>query len=318
MPNQYITSKVYSIRYEAQDINSIELRPNGESLFPSFEPGAHISLHLPNGISRSYSLISAPQDRERYVIAVLLDRNSRGGSSWIHRNLRVGDEIKLSIPRNNFPVDLSAPKSVLLAGGIGVTPILSIYRELLAREKEAELIYCARSRVEAALLDTLMSLGGRTHCHFDEEAGNRPDIETLLKGYDKDTHFYCCGPTPMLDSFEAVCRKLGYGSVHTERFTSAAIVSEDSAGDYYEVELARSGITLNIAPGEKLLDRLLDAGVDVDYSCQEGICGACEVSVIDGEVDHRDSILSEDERIANTKMLVCVSACKNTKLTLDI
>ncbi|MDO6462336.1 PDR/VanB family oxidoreductase [Granulosicoccaceae sp. 1_MG-2023] len=317
MSEQTITARVHAIRYEAAGINSIELRPCGDAVFPAFEPGAHIDLHLPNGIRRSYSLLNSPQEQGRYVVAVLRDRHSRGGSAWIHRELRVGDELPLSGPRNLFPLDMSASRSVLLAGGIGVTPILCMYRALMQAGAQVELIYCARSRAEAALLDEITALGGRVQFHFDDEAG-APDLQSLLGGHAPDTHFYCCGPTPMLDSFEAVCERLGYRNVHTERFTAADVAPSAEARDSYEVELVQSGKTLLVEAGQSLLDQLLEAGVDVGFACREGICGSCEVAVIEGEVDHRDSVLSDSERAANSVMMVCVSGCKSKKLSLDL
>lgn len=316
--NTTMSALVHTVRYEAKGINSIDLRPLSDSGFPQFEAGSHIDLHLPNGITRSYSLLNSPDDSNRYVVGVLRDQKSRGGSEWIHTQLRVGSELKISAPRNNFPMDMEAVNSVLVAGGIGITPILCMYRELLKNGREAELIYCARSRAEAALLEEIKALGGKVRYHFNDEAGTLPDLEALLHGYGKDTHFYCCGPTPMLDSFEAVCERLGYPQVHIERFAAVEVAPSEDAQDSYEVELAKSGTSLQIQPGETLLERLEEAGVDVDCSCREGVCGSCEVAVLDGEIDHRDGVLTKDERAANNTMMVCVSGCKSKKLVLDL
>ncbi|MDP2547603.1 PDR/VanB family oxidoreductase [Oceanobacter sp. 4_MG-2023] len=318
MADKNIVALVHGIRYEAQGIIRIELRPLADAVFPSFEPGAHIDLHLPCGINRSYSLLGSPHTLDRYVVAVLRDQNSRGGSAWIHDKLRVGTELVISAPRNHFPVDASAQKNVLLAGGIGITPIFCMYRELLLKGSSPVLIYCARSRAEAAMLDEITALGGKVYYHFDDESGSTPDLQALLRGYDKDSHFYGCGPVAMLDAFHAACEQLGYEFVHIERFTAAEIAASADARTSYEVELAQSGQTLQIQAGENLLNRLLDAGVDVGFACQEGLCGSCEVTVIDGEVDHRDSVLSPSEQATNTTMMVCVSGCKSAKLTLDL
>ncbi len=312
-----LTVLVHTIRLEAQGIVSVELRsPTGDEL-PPFEAGSHIDLHLPNGLVRSYSLFNSPQERHRYVVGVLNDRNSRGGSRFVHEQLRVGSTIKIAPPRNNFELDESAPKSVLLAGGIGVTPIFCMYNRLRDIGKPVELIYCARSRKEAAFVEELVASGGKVTLRFDDEAGGPPNLRELLASHPADTHFYCCGPTPMLDAFEAACKELGYPNVHIERFAAAGEVTASQEGSY-QVELAKSGKVIDVPAGMSLLDALLEAGIDADYSCREGVCGACETAVLDGIPDHRDSVLTERERESNKTMMVCVSGCKGSKLVLDL
>ncbi|WP_430447442.1 MAG: PDR/VanB family oxidoreductase [Pseudomonas piscis] len=313
-----LNARVQSLHYEAQGIISIELRPVGDTRFPAFEAGAHIDLHLANGLVRSYSLLNAPSDEGRYQVGILRDRNSRGGSEYIHSQLRVGMTLSISAPRNNFALDLGAGHSVLVAGGIGITPIYCMLRQLLALGKSVELLYCARSREEAALVATIDQLGAAVRYHFDVEQGLPPDLANYLAGYPGDTHFYCCGPTPMLDAFETTCERLGYAHAHIERFSAGKLTVSEDARSQYSVELRKSGRTLTVDSGQSLLQVLLDAGCDIDHSCQEGVCGSCETRVLEGDIDHRDAVLSKTERAANRSMMVCVSGCKSQRLVLDL
>ncbi|MFJ4351995.1 PDR/VanB family oxidoreductase [Pseudomonas sp. NPDC089428] len=313
-----VSALVHTLRHEADGIISVELRPWGDTVFAPFEAGAHIDLHLPNGLVRSYSLLNSPSDKGRYVVGILRDRSSRGGSRYVHEQLRVGTQLTISQPRNHFALDTRASHSVLVAGGIGITPIYCMFRQLLALGRSAELIYCARSRREAALLEPLAGLGAKVLYHFNDEKGSLPDLAHYLAGRSSDTHFYCCGPTPMLDAFEAVCEQLGYAHAHIERFSAVEVAAADDALASYSVTLSKSGKTLNVEPGLNLLDVLLEAGCDIDYSCREGVCGSCETRVLEGDIDHRDGVLTKAERAANGSMMVCVSGCKSRRLVLDL
>jgi vanillate O-demethylase ferredoxin subunit len=303
------------MRFEAQGIVSVELRPAGGGDLPAFEAGSHIDLHLANGIVRSYSLSNSPDERHRYVVGVLNDRKSRGGSRYVHEQLRVGAMISISAPRNNFALDESAAHSVLIAGGIGITPISCMFGRLRALDKSAELFYCARSRSEAAFADRLLQQAGAS-VHFDDEQGAPPDLRSYLAGKPKDAHFYCCGPTPMLNAFESICAELGLPNVHIERFAAEKV--EAVQGGSYVAELARSKQSITVPAGKSLLDALLDAGIAVDHSCREGVCGACETKVLEGEPEHRDGVLSKSERASGKTMMVCVSGCKGARLVLDV
>jgi ferredoxin-NADP reductase len=323
MSSSTLNALVHTMRHEAEGVISIELRQApGTEPFPSFEPGAHIDLHLPNGLVRSYSLLNSVTDSRRYVVGVLNDRNSRGGSRYVHQQLRVGTTLPISAPRNNFVLHESAPRSVLLAGGIGVTPLLCMLKRLATLNRPADFIYCARSRKEAAFTEEIDALAGtdiRVSWHFDDERGGPPDLRELLAGHSPDTHLYSCGPGPMLDAFERACEELGYANTHIERFAAVPANLEVPSGmQTYSVELRRSGKTLEVPAGMSLLDALLNAGVPHDYSCREGVCGSCETKVLAGEVDHRDSILTKAERTANKTMMVCVSGCKRGPLVLDL
>ena len=220
MSTPTLQALVYNLRHEARGIISVEFRPaTADVSFPAFEAGSHIDLHLGNGLIRSYSLVNAATDRQRYVVGVLHDPKSRGGSRYVHEQLRVGMTVPISVPRNNFKLDESAERSVLVAGGIGVTPIFCMLQRLVALGKQVDFIYCARSRLEAAFLAGIEAFAGeqiRIHWHFDEEHGKAPDLKSLLAGHSPDTHLYCCGPTPMLDAFENTCKTLGYVNAHVE------------------------------------------------------------------------------------------------------
>jgi ferredoxin-NADP reductase len=312
---------VHTMRHEADGVMGVELRPvGGGGEFPAFDAGAHIDLHLGNGLIRNYSLVNPPTERGRYVIGVLRDRASRGGSRYVHETLRVGARLDISAPRNNFPLHEDAPYTVLVAGGIGITPILCMARRLQALGKPSELMLFARSRSSAAFVDELHALGVPLTLHFDDEQGGPPDLRKLLARCEHGSraHYYACGPAVMLDTFEQVCAGLGYGNAHIERFAPVEVKAASDARANYSVELKRSGRVIEIAPGRSLLQTLLDGGVAVEYSCGEGVCGTCETRVLEGMPDHRDSVLSASERAGNRCMMVCVSGCKSERLVLDL
>jgi ferredoxin-NADP reductase len=313
-----LNARIRTIRHEAERILSIELVPANGDAFPPFAPGAHIDLHLSNGITRSYSLVNSPDETGRYVIGVLHDEKSRGGSRHVHEQLRCGSIVEIGKPRNNFALDESAASTVLIAGGIGITPMLCMYRRLREAGRDVRLVYCSRNRKQAAFLDELSTLGGDIQLHFDDEHDGRPfDLTAFLAQQGDNVHAYCCGPNAMLNGFETACAAAGIGNVHIERFAASAPVA-DVAQAGYTVELARSGRTLDVPAGKPLLDVLLEANVDVEYSCREGLCGACETRVLGGCPEHRDSVLTQSERNAGNVMMICVSGAKSGTLVLDL
>ena len=315
-----LNALVHTLRYEAEATFSIELRPVDGGEFPAFEAGAHIDLHLPNGLVRSYSLLNDARERHRYVVAVLKDRASRGGSRYVHEQLRVGSVIKIGAPRNAFKLHEEAAHTVLVAGGIGITPLLCMARRLRSLGRSVELLYFARTRKHAAFIDNINALGIPVHWHFDEQAGGPPDIKALLasRAVKAQAHYYACGPAVMLDAFEKCCAELGYTQAHVERFSPVEVAADKDARSTYTVHLQRSGRDIVVMPELSLLKALKAAGCNVPSSCEEGVCGACETQVLAGVPDHRDSVLSPAEKAASKSMMICVSGCKSESLTLDI
>lgn len=311
-----VAARVLQMRMESEGVISVELAAQDGAQLPAYEPGAHIDVHLPNGLVRSYSLCG--NDPRSYRIGVLKDRASRGGSAYIHEQLRVGAVIDISVPRNNFPLHAHAKHSVFIAGGIGITPILAMLRHLSRSRASIELIYAARTRQEAAFLGEIEALGIPTTLHFDNEQGSAPDIRGILSRYPADTHFYACGPASMLDAYEAVAQELGLDHCHMERFTSKEIGASSQARESFRVILSRSGQSFDVTNGKSILDTLLDAGINVAHGCRQGICGTCKTSVLRGTPDHRDSVLSAKEHAAGNVMTVCVSGCQSEELVLDL
>lgn len=306
--------RVHMLRTIADGIVEIELRSNDVTL-AQVDAGSHINLHLPGGLIRSYSLINPNDVSGRYLLAVALDATSRGGSSYIHTMLHLGDMIGVSGPRNNFPLAQDNAPSVLIAGGIGITPIWAMIQQLETLGREWTLFYAARTRRGAAYLDMLLErYSDKVTAHIDEETGGIPDITSFIDRASADAHLYCCGPEPMLDAFEAATATRAPDLVHLERFKGNGNVAVGG----FTVVLASSGASYLVAEGSSILDTLLDAGLDIAHSCADGICGTCLTKVVAGIPDHRDGILTKEERASNEKMLICVSGCKGDRLILDL
>ncbi|MBM3347573.1 MAG: oxidoreductase [Betaproteobacteria bacterium] len=306
---------VHASAWEAPDIRSYELRQPTGGVLPAFTAGAHVDLTLPSGLVRSYSLVNSQTERHRYVIAIQKDRASRGGSRWLHDNLRVGDLLNVAGPRNNFALDETAPHSVLIAGGIGITPIVSMIDRLEALDRSWELVYCARKRAGAAFLAVLDGKP-RVRCNYDEEPGGRMlDILAVVAAAPADAHFYCCGPLQMLETFERVTRHLPRECVHVEYFSAKEAPAREGG---FTLVLTKSGREVAVPAGKTILDALKDVGINVAHSCTEGICGTCETRVVEGTPDHRDLILTPEERAANKTMMVCCSGSKSERLVLEL
>lgn len=317
---QTLKVRVKSITYEAEGISSYDLRPLSGSKLPPFTAGAHIDLHLPSGLIRSYSLVNPQCERDRYVIAVNKDRATRGGSRYIHESVRPGDTLTIAPPRNSFPLAEHSPETVLIAGGIGITPLWCMIQRLEELGSSWQLYYSARARQNAAFLDKLRALGEiqqrKIALHFDEEAaGTLLDITSVVERAPPNAHLYCCGPAPMLRAFERATASRPSEYVHLEHFSAA---EGTAAGGGFTVVLARSARTMEVPAGKTILDTLLEHGIDVPHSCKEGVCGTCETNVIEGTPDHRDLVLSKAERAANTTMMICCSGCKGESLVLDL
>jgi vanillate O-demethylase ferredoxin subunit len=314
--------RIDQIRYEAADILSFLLRRCDGRDFEPVDPGAHIDVHLGNDLMRSYSLSNGLGDDGAYRITVARDANSKGGSVFMHERIRVGQTIEISEPRNNFALAQDADLSVFIAGGIGVTPFLPMMRRLNESGKRWRLHYSARTPERAALLQEIAQLavagGGEFLQNFDEvPGGTMLDLPALLSAVSPGTHVYCCGPTGMLDAFRkaAATAALPDDHVHFEYFSSNI---EGATEGGFTVVMAQSGREVVIAPGQTILHALNDAGANIAYSCEEGVCGACETRVIEGVPDHRDVILTDSERAAGKTMMVCCSGSKSPRLVLDL
>jgi len=320
MPPDPLPLRVRAITWEAEGILGFELVPlAADTLLPPVAAGAHINLQLQPGLQRSYSLLN-PGERHRYCIAVNQDAHSRGGSRHLHAQVRPGDVLVVSPPANNFPLDEAAPHSLLIAGGIGITPILAMARRLSALGRPWQLAYAARSRSSAAFVPTLQALAdeadARLQLHFDDEHGGRPlDLAALITDAPRDAHLYCCGPLPMLAAFEAASAAWPRPQVHLEYF--AAKDAPATAGGY-TVTLQRSGRSVTVRPGQSLLASVRALGIEPPYACEQGICGTCEVRVLAGTPDHRDLVLSDAEKAANDRMMICCSGAQSATLVIDL
>jgi tetrachlorobenzoquinone reductase len=321
-PEDSLRVRLNAIRYEAENINAYEfVAPDGAEL-PPFTAGAHIEVDLGNGMTRCYSLSNAPSDRKRYVIAVAMDANGKGGSRYFHEHAQVGKTYRIVQPRNNFPLAASDGKSVLIAGGIGITPIWSMARHLEESDRPWKMYYRARGRRYAALLGDPFYAEHKEKIEvvYDDDLvsqgiGFGDYIPAIVNREGNGCHFYCCGPAGMLENFKQATSHLPPESVHLEHFGA---VAEKSQTGGFDLILAKCGVTVKVQPGKTILDTLLDNGIDVMNSCREGVCGACEVRVVDGIPDHRDAILSDAEKAAGKTMFVCCSGSLSPSLTLDL
>lgn len=313
--NELIDVRLIAIRYLARDTLSFEFsRPDGKPL-PTCAAGAHIGVHLNDSLVRQYSLTIAEESPSSYFIGVKRNAQSKGGSHYMHESLKVGTVVKIEQPRNNFPLNESAEHSVLIAGGIGITPIWCMLQRLMLLGKKFTVYYSCRSRGDAAFLNELLKVEN-ANLHFDEETpGKFLDLSAIVASAPKRAHFYCCGPLPMLASFEAATAGLPYEEVHLEYFTAKQASAAEGG---YKIELKKSGKSFTIPAGKSILHVLRDAGVSVPSSCDEGVCGTCETRIISGKADHRDAILTEAEREANKTMMICCSGCVGDKLVLDL
>jgi len=312
--NATLTLRLMAIRYAANEINVYELRRPDNGPLPAVEPGAHIDVHLPGGIVRQYSLVTAGADLRAWHIAIKRERASRGGSSFIHDKLRVGQLLQIGAPRNSFPLNDGARHTVLIAGGIGVTAIWAMAQHLERLGRSYEMHYACRTRADAAFLDEIERLGP-ARIHVDGDCSGQPlDVRAIVAHAPADAHFYCCGPLPMLDAFEAATAAVPPEQVHVEYFAPKQMAALDGG---YVVQLQRTGQEFAVPQGKTILQVLREAGVSAPYSCEEGICGACQVNVVSGVPDHRDSVLSASEQQSGKTMLICCSGSKTERLVID-
>lgn len=296
----------------------LELKSQGGGSLPGWEPGAHIDLVLPSGTVRQYSLCGDTSSEDTYKVAVLLDEKSRGGSKEVHEELLEGMTLTIRGPRNHFPLG-DHDSYLFIAGGIGITPILAMAREVSAAGKKWHLVYGGRSVETMAYLDEIAALSAGTTDIVPFDTRGIPDIEGALK-LTEDAHVYTCGPEPMLRAVEEATVSLrGEDYLHFERFGADPNATIDTAGDEsFEVELAVTGKTLRVGSNERLIDVVRSVVPNVPFSCEEGFCGSCETGVLMGIPLHRDQILTPEERACNDTMMICVGRSKTPKLTLDI
>ena len=313
--------RVRAITFEAEGVLGCELTPlDAIAALPAFTAGAHIDLHLPGALVRSYSLLNDPRETHRYCIGVHRSPRSRGGSRHVHEALRPGQVLAVSAPRNHFPLDERAPFNVFIAGGIGITPLLGMIARSQALGIPWRLHYTARTRPHAAFLDRLAAWDGQPGAqvllNFDQEPGGQMlNLRRIVDELPDGAHVYCCGPTPMLEAYEHATAGLPRGRVHREYFAAKEAAATEGG---FTVELARSRRTLAVPAGKTILDCLIEAQIEPPFSCREGVCGTCEVRVLEGTPEHRDLVLSDAERAANDRMMVCCSGARSSRLVLDL
>jgi len=316
--NSGLALRVRQVTYQAEGINSYELvHPNGDQL-PEFTAGAHIDVYLGSGLIRQYSLCNNPSERHRYLITVQREDQGRGGSRELHETLVPQKEVRVSVPRNQFELCPGTESALLLGAGIGITPLLAMAHELKRKGIPFQMHYCAATRARAAFSDELAALFGDSAVHIyysREPSGQRLAISQLLSQFHPQQHLYYCGPTDFMKACAQAAAHWPVGTVHTEYFQAAEPKIDIQPGQY-RVKLARSGIEIAAQPGQRLLPLLQEAGVEVSTSCESGLCGACVVPYIDGEVLHQDLILGEAER-AN-RLTPCVSQVAGELLVLDL
>ncbi|MFC5747207.1 PDR/VanB family oxidoreductase [Actinomadura rugatobispora] len=298
----------------ASDVVQLTLVADRE--LPEWRPGAHIDLVLGDGLVRQYSLCGDPADRTRLQVAVLREPAGRGGSRYVHDRLAVGDEIGVRGPRNNFP-QVPASGYLFVAGGIGITPLIPMIEAARAQGVSWHLLYGGRTRSSMAFVDRLQGLDAAAVEIRPQDEFGMLDLDSALDAAPADTAVYCCGPEPLLRAIEGAVAERPRLRLHLERF-SAPERDPDAADTAFEVELRRSGQVLQVDAGTPLLDTLTAAGADIDFSCREGTCGTCETRVIAGVPDHRDSLLTGEEKAANDVMFPCVSRCLSRRLVLDL
>jgi len=300
----------------ADGIHLLEFRdPNGKPL-PQFSAGAHIAVRVPNGLVRKYSLCNDPAERERYQIAVKRESNGRGGSCSLIDGVKTGDEITVTAPVNDFPLPQRAQDFLFIAGGIGVTPMMAMIRQVTAEGKRFRLFYCSRSPETTAFRNELSApeFKDRVVIHYDEgDASRSLDLRPILAERKNREHLYCCGPRPLMEAVRAMTDHWSPTAVHFEAFSEAETHKADDKP--FKVKLARSGDTLDVPTDKTILEVLRAHGLDVPSSCETGTCGTCRTKLLAGEADHRDLVLAEHER-KNT-IMICVSRARGAEITID-
>lgn len=306
---------------EAVDICTFELVGVDGAPLPAFSAGSHVDVALPNGLTRQYSLCNDPTETHRYLIGVLRDPASRGGSQALHEQVQQGQVLQISAPRNHFSLAHEARHSVLLAGGIGVTPILCMAERLAMAGADFEMHYCTRSRERTAFYQRITSSAYAPHVQFHFDDGvpqQRLDLAALLATPHTGVHLYVCGPKGFMDAVLSTARAQGWpeSQLHYEFFGAEVAPSDSDAG--FDVKLASSGRIITVPRDQTVTQALSAAGVEVQTSCEQGVCGTCLTRVLEGVPDHKDQYLTPEEQAANDQFLPCCSRAKTALLVLDL
>jgi ferredoxin-NADP reductase len=320
VPTEDMSLRVRSVSYAATDVIIIEFVDPAEQDLPAWEPGSHLEIVLPSGLIRHYSLCGPAQGGGAYQVAVLRVPDGRGGSAELHDTGLVGRELTVRGPRNRFRLVDDAPGYLLIAGGIGVTPLVPMARALAAAGRPFDFVYGARSSRAFAFAEELRELAGPRLDLVDEQTQGRPDVARIVAEAPDGAAVYCCGPEGMIRSVEAAVEaERGRVTLHVERFVASGEVQAPQAGDSsFELVLQRSGKTILVPADRTALEMVHELIPNHPYSCRAGECGSCEVAVLEGEVEHRDEVLSDDEHEANCAMMLCVSRARSPRLVIDL
>ncbi|ASL48643.1 Phenoxybenzoate dioxygenase subunit beta [Burkholderia sp. AD24] len=323
MENDLISVRVAARERAAADVISLRLVSDaGHGTLPSFAAGAHIDLHLRAGLTRKYSLCNSPAERGFYEIAVKRETASRGGSAHVHDALQVGDVLRVGAPLNYFPLAADDNPSVLLAAGIGITPLLAMMHELTRARRQFELHYFVRSVDGAAYVQTVQGqFSDVSSLHVGlTPAATTARIGRIVGEMDPRAHLYFCGPPPFIDAVNVVATaRLPAVNIHCEHFSAPVCADAVEAGPQeFAVELARSKRVLRVPADRSITDVLYENGIEIETSCEAGICGACRTAVLDGTPDHRDAFLNAADKARNDCVMPCVSRCRGQRLVLDI
>jgi ferredoxin-NADP reductase len=300
----------------AGDVVALTLTDPAGGVLPWWTPGAHIDLVLDDSLVRQYSLCGAPQDRRRWRIGVLLAPDSKGGSRRVHDGLEEGSSVRVRGPRNHFAL-VDAPRYIFVAGGIGITPLLPMIASVDQRGADWTLVYGGRQRSSMAFLDDLARYGERVQTWPQDERGML-DLASIVADPRPDTLIYCCGPEGLLSAIEGATSDWPHGALHLERFAPKPLDPASGSDVAFELVLQRSGVTDVVPPDKTILEVVEQHGLSVLSSCRIGTCGTCEQAVLSGDLDHRDSVLSEEDREAGEYMMICVSRCRSERLVLDL
>jgi len=300
----------------ADGIHLLEFRDAGGKPLPEFSAGAHIAVRTPNGLSRKYSLCNDPAERDRYLVAVKREINGRGGSADLIDHVKAGDELMVAAPVNDFELPQRAQDFLFIAGGIGITPIMAMIRQVRTEGKRFRLFYCSRSPETTAFVDELSApeFKDQVTIHYDGgDPANSLDLRPILAERKNREHLYCCGPRPLMEAVRSMTDHWSSAAVHFEAFSDAD--THKATDKPFKVRLARSGDVVEVPATKTILEVLREHGLDVPSSCETGTCGTCRTKLLAGEADHRDLVLHDHER-ADT-IMICVSRARSDEITID-